>query len=183
MFFGYIREYKRLDLLLEAWPAVVEARPAARLVVAGDPVRLSRERRDELERWAERLGAVHRFGYVPFGDVRRYFAAADALVMPYRHISQSGVLYLALALGVPVVATRVGALPEMLRDGEDALLVPPESPADLPRALIRLLGDAGLREQLAAGGRRIAQEHSWPSIAEQTERTFLRLAAPQRDNT
>lgn len=175
LFFGYIREYKGLDLLFEAWPAVAAARPAARLLVAGDPVQLGAERRAELEGWAQRLGAVRDFGYVPFADVSRYFAAADVLVMPYRHISQSGVLYLALSLGVPVVATRVGALPEMLDEGDSALLVPPESPDELARTLIRVLGDADLRQRLARGGRRIAEAHSWPRIAEQTERAFERL--------
>ncbi len=175
LFFGYIREYKGLDLLLEAWEAVRDSRPGARLVVAGDPVRLAPERREELEAWAVRLGAVARFEYIPFSDVARYFAAADVLVMPYRHISQSGVLYLALSLGVPVVATRVGALPEMLRDGDSAVLVPLESPSALAEALIRVLGDPGLRDRLAEGGRRVAKEHSWPSIAERTERAFVRL--------
>lgn len=176
LFFGYIREYKGLDLLLEAWPTVEEARPGARLLVGGDPVRLDPARRQELESWATRLGAVLRFDYVPFSEVSRYFGAADLLVMPYRHISQSGVLYLALALGVPVVATRVGALPEVLQDGDSALLVPPESPAALAEALIRVLGDAELRERLAAGGRRVAEEHSWPAVAERTESAFDRLA-------
>lgn len=183
LFFGYIREYKGLDLLLDAWPAVTEARPAARLVVAGDPVQLPAERRVELEAWAERLGAKHRFGYIPFDDVSRYFTAADLLVMPYRHISQSGVLFLGLSLDLPVVATRVGALPEMLRDGDSALLVPPEAPAELARALIRGLGDPELRQHLARGGRRVAEAHSWPSIAEQTETAFVSLLDAQRDNT
>ncbi len=157
-------------------PAVAEARPAARLVVAGDPVRLGRERRGELESWAERLGAVHRFGYVPFADVGRYFAAADVLVMPYRHISQSGVLYLALSLGVPVVATRVGALPEMLRDGDSALLVPPESPGDLARALIRLLGDAGLRAA-ARPGRPAHRRRALLAVDSRADRARLRAAS------
>lgn len=177
LFFGYIREYKGLDVLLEAWPEVLAARPRARLVIAGDPVQLSADRREELAAWATRLSAIHRFAYIPFADVPGYFGAADVLVMPYRHISQSGVLYLALAMGVPVVATRVGALPEMLRDGDSALLVPSESPADLSAALCRALGDPALRERLAHGGRQIAAQHTWPAIAARTETAFARLTA------
>lgn len=183
LFFGYIREYKGLDILLEAWPAVAEAIPEARLLVAGDPGRLNESRRQELETWATRVGAVHRFQYIPFSEVRRYFEAADALAMPYRHISQSGVLYLALSLGVPVVATKVGALPEVLRDGESALLIPPESPEELSQALIRLLSDEGLRDRVRRGGRRVADEHSWPAIAVRTEEAFVKLAQAYRKNT
>ena len=176
LFFGYIREYKGLDVLLESWPAVTDARPAARLVVAGDPGRLSEARRGELRSWASRLGAVHRFEYIPFSEVARYFGAADVLAMPYRHISQSGVLYLALSMGVPVVATTVGALPEVLRHDDSALLVPPESPGELADALSRVLGDPELRSRLAQGGRRVAAEHSWPAIAARTESALGRFA-------
>jgi glycosyltransferase involved in cell wall biosynthesis len=175
LFFGYIREYKGLDVLLDAWPAVVRARPRARLVVAGDPVRLAPARRDELAARARSLGALIRFEYIPLDDVPWYLACADALVLPYRHISQSGVLLLALAAGLPVVATRVGGLPGMLEDGESALLVPPESPAALGAALVRVLGDAELRCRLSRGGRRVADAHAWPAIAARTEAAFLRL--------
>jgi glycosyltransferase involved in cell wall biosynthesis len=152
LFFGYIREYKGLDILLEAWPSVGEARPLSRLVVAGDAGRLKPERRRELESWADRVGALHRFDYIPFADVARYFAAADVAVMPYRHISQSGVL-------------------------DSALLVPPESPAELAEAIVRVLGDPYLGKRLSMGGRRVADKHSWPKIAEQTESAFARLVA------
>jgi glycosyltransferase involved in cell wall biosynthesis len=144
--------------------------------VAGDPVRLGSGRRRELETWARGLGAVCRFEYIPFADVPRYFGAADVLVMPYRHVSQSGVLYLALSLGLPVVATRVGGLAEVLSDGDSAVLVPPESPPALAEGLVRVLGDPELRARLVRGGRRVADEHSWSSIAEQTEAAFARLA-------
>ncbi|MCG8457241.1 MAG: glycosyltransferase family 4 protein, partial [Holophagales bacterium] len=172
LFFGYIREYKGLDVLLAAWEAVRAERPSSRLLIAGDPARLAPARRRELEAEAHRLGALCHFGYIPFADVERYFTAADVLVMPYRRISQSGVLYLALSLGVPVLATRVGALPEMLRDGESARLVPPEDPTRLAEALVEVLGDPELRTRLAEGGKAVAESHSWPVIAERTERAF-----------
>jgi glycosyltransferase involved in cell wall biosynthesis len=175
LFFGYIREYKGLDVLLEAWPRVVRELPDARLVIAGDAGRLPESRRRELLDRASRCGAICRFEYIPFSDVARYFRAADVLAMPYRRISQSGVLYLALSLGVPVVATNVGALPEVLRDGESALLVPPDSPPDLARALERSLKDVELRRRLAEGGRQVAESHSWPAIAARTEEAFARL--------
>ena len=95
--------------------------------------------------------------------------------MPYRNISQSGVLYLALALGVPVVASLVGGLPETLCNGENAVLVPPESPPELAEALIRVLQDPDLRARLAAGGKKVAKDHSWPRIASQTVRLFKEL--------
>jgi glycosyltransferase involved in cell wall biosynthesis len=179
LFFGYIREYKGLDVLLDAWPAVAAARPAARLVVAGDPARLDPARRQELEAAATRVGAIHRFAYIPFSEVARYFAAADALVLPYRHVSQSGVLFLALAMGLPVVATRVGALAEVLRDGDSALLVEPGSAPALSAAVTRVLADRDLRARLADGGRRIAAECSWPSIAARTEAAFETLLRRQ----
>jgi glycosyltransferase involved in cell wall biosynthesis len=172
LFFGYIREYKGLDVLLDAWPSVVALRPRARLVIAGDPGRLGPSRRTELEDRARRLGAVARFGYVPFEQVAPYFAAADLLVMPYRRVSQSGVLFLALATGLPVVATSVGGLPEVLRDGENALLVPPESPEALAGAVARALGAPALRDRLSRGGRELADRHSWTSIAERTEALY-----------
>ncbi len=182
LFFGYIREYKGLDVLLDAWPTVAGARPGARLVVAGDPVRLDAARRDALLAAATRVGAIHRFGYVPFSDVTVYFAAADVLVLPYRHVSQSGVLFLALAQGLPVVATRVGALPEVICDGDSGLLVPPDSPGALAQALVRLFGDSDLQRRLAAGGKAVAARHTWPAIAERTESAlaglFERVARP-----
>ncbi|REK08474.1 MAG: glycosyltransferase [Acidobacteria bacterium] len=176
LFFGYVREYKGLDVLLDAWPEVAARRPRARLVVAGDPVRLPPERRRELRARAEGLGAVVHLEYVPFERVESYFAAADVLVLPYRRVSQSGVLYLALALGLPVVASRIGAWSEMLADGENALLVEPQSPGEIADAVASVLADPALGQRLAAGGRALAAEHSWPRVAERTAELFAALA-------
>jgi glycosyltransferase involved in cell wall biosynthesis len=175
LFFGYIREYKGLDVLLDAWPSVVAARPRARLLVAGDPLNLPTERRVELESQLRAMGAIVHFSYIPFDHVVGYFQAADTLVMPYRKLSQSGVLFLGLSMGLPVVATAVGGLPETLTDGESALLVPPESAELLAHAVIRVLAEPVLRSRLEAGGLRVCAHHGWESIAVQTERAFFSL--------
>ena len=176
LFFGFIREYKGLDVLLEAWPDLSSARPRARLVVAGDPARMEAPRARELEARAAALGAVHHFRYIPFDAVGTYFAAADVLVLPYRTISQSGVLLLALSLGVPVIATRVGAFPEVIRDGENGMLVDPGSVPQLRSALLRILGDPDLRRRLAEAGKRTAKrDYSWGAIAGRTEQVFTDL--------
>jgi len=180
LFFGYLREYKGVDLLLEAWPRVLDQVPEARLVVAGDPVRLSPDQREGLRRQAEAVGAVHRFEYIPMDEVATHFAAADLLALPYRHISQSGVLYLAFALGVPVVASAVGAWPDMLDDGDNALLVEPGSVDELAAALARALADPALRRRLAEGGRALSEAHAWPKVAERTEEAFRALMAQSR---
>lgn len=177
LFFGYLREYKGLDVLLDAWPGIERKVPGARLVIAGDPVRLGDGRREALRAQAESVGAVHRFEYIPLEEVAGYFAAADVLALPYRHISQSGVLYLALSLGVPVVASAVGAWPEMLADGENALLVESGSASSLANALARVLGDPALRARLREGGQALAEAHSWPRVAARTEASFRRLLA------
>jgi len=174
LFFGYVREYKGWTCCSTPGPRCGRRgrgrgwwSPATRC--ASPPLAA------RLEEQAKHLGAVCRLEFIPFSDVARHFAAADVLALPYRHVSQSGVLYLALALGLPVVATRVGALPELLRDGESALLVPPESPRDLAagaRPAPRRRRPAGAPR---ASGLRLAQEHSWPAIAERTEAAFARL--------
>jgi len=181
LFFGFIREYKGLDILLDAWPAVLAACPEARLVVAGDPARLADAERERLEAQAKSLGAVTELGYIPFDRVPEFFVLADVLVLPYRRISQSGVLFLSFAQGVPVVATRVGAFPEVIRDGENGILVAPERPAELAEALARVLADAPLRARLAEAGARTARElFSWETIAGRTLSLFGRLVGAAR---
>ena len=170
LFFGYIREYKGLDLLLDAWPRVQARRPRARLVVAGDPVNLSPERRHALETQADGVGRrVSSRPTFRSATCRATSRRPTLWWMPYRRISQSGVLFAALSLGVPVVATRVGALPEVIEDGVSGRLVPPEAVDDLADGIADVLGDAALRARLAEGGREVARRHAWPAIAERTE--------------
>jgi len=170
VFFGYVRHYKGLDTLLEAWPAVRRQRPAT-LVVAGEFYEDAAPFREQVAR----LNAGATPGAAPVRLLDRYladdevealFKAADVVVLPYRSATQSGVTHVAYALGKPVITTDVGGLAETVRPGETGLVVPPENPEALAGAIVRFFAE-GLGPRLAAGVEAIRQAHSWEALADQ----------------
>jgi glycosyltransferase involved in cell wall biosynthesis len=121
LIFGRIAPYKGVETLLEA---LADLEDDFVLVVAGAPVSQAYRRRleDLIKDHPRRANIVCRFEFVENADIATYFRAADALVMPYRHIDQSGVLFLAFRFGLPVVAFDVGALREYIQDGIGVLV-------------------------------------------------------------
>jgi glycosyltransferase involved in cell wall biosynthesis len=100
---------------------------------------------------------------------------ADLVVLPYRNIEQSGVLYTALAFGRPLVLSAVGGFPEVAERGA-ARLVPPEDPAALASALDELIADPAARERLAtAAAHEAATTYSWDRIGEATAALYREL--------
>jgi glycosyltransferase involved in cell wall biosynthesis len=122
-------------------------------------------------------GQVEVAGFVP--DLPAVLAALDvALYVPLESDGMSRVLFEALAAGRPLVASRVGVVPEALVDGEHALLVHAGDAADLAGALARLVGDPALRARLGAAGRRlVVDRYSGEKLAEALEAHYARLAA------
>lgn len=146
VFFGRIRTYKGLDLLRDAWRLLRAMHPHATLRVLGE---------GDVEACAPGLeglpGVTVERRWVPDAEMAAEIASARALVLPYREASQSGVVPIALALGVPVVATAVGGLAEQVADERTGLVVSLE-PDALARAMGRML-DSKLRTRLATAAR------------------------------
>ncbi|MBL8842582.1 MAG: glycosyltransferase family 4 protein [Planctomycetes bacterium] len=176
LFFGYLHPEKGLEDLLEALPALLHAVPSTRLVIAGaaeQPVAPLQQRAAEL-RVADAID--WRIGYVAADAVAPLFAGATGVVLPYREASQSGVLFLAGAHARPLVATRVGALPEAIEHGRTGWLVPPRDPAALGKALSELLSDLLRAEKMGKEhALRCRTEGAWPAIAERTLALYARL--------
>jgi glycosyltransferase involved in cell wall biosynthesis len=108
-------------------------------------------------------------------EIPAFFRRADLVVLPYREIDQSGVLFTALAFGKPLLLSAVGGFPELAATGA-AELVPPGDPAALHTALSRLLADPAARERLAAAARTAAAgPYSWDAIAAQHLALYERL--------
>lgn len=157
LFFGIVRPYKGLDVLLRA----LAAGPAeAKLTVAGE----FWGGLDETRALVASLGLADRVelrpGYVPAAEVPELFRTADALVLPYRSATASQNVWMAFEHGVPVVATRVGAFAAQVRDGEDGLLCEPDDVASLAQALTRLYA-RGEAERLRKGVIRPDHEPVW----------------------
>jgi glycosyltransferase involved in cell wall biosynthesis len=176
LFFGGLSRYKGLDLLLDAFAQVRERHPSARLLVAGPVVDVDV---DQLRRRADAIGGVDlRPGYVPVEQVAALVTSARLVVTPYLRANVSGVAHLAHTLGRPVVATDVGDLGEVVRDGETGLLVPAADPGRLAEAMERLLADAGLATRLGAQGRaRLGEASSWRHVAERVTAVYQDLLA------
>lgn len=167
---------KGLDLLLQALPPLSAAHPHLRLFLLGDgPLRPA------LETQARALGLESRVrfcGNLP--DIRPYLQAFDLLVLPSRREGLGLVLMEAMAAGIPVVAARVGGIPELVGHGQQGWLVPPEDPVALSEAIAHLLADPQLRGALAQGGReRASREFGLGTMVDQVEGLYHRLLTRQ----
>ncbi len=171
--FGLMRPYKGIDLLLEAWRGLT----GAELWIAGMP------RMDIAPLQAAAPPGVR---FVPrfIGDqeLGAFFARADLVVLPYRSIDQSGVLFTALAFGKPLLLSDVGGFPEIGAHGA-ARIFPAGEERELRQALQALLADPAALAQLAMGSRAAASgPYSWDAIARTTIALYERLLqeAPSR---
>ncbi len=178
LFFGNVRVYKGLDTLLQA-VARLPQDFEYRLVVAGEffidprPIR----------RLARRLGVDGRISwigrYIPNPEVPRLFRQADLVVLPYKAASQSGIVPLAYHFDVPVVATDVGGLSEVVLPGRTGYLTPPEDPQALADAIVRYFQEGegeDFRQQIRAFRRQL----SWEAVVDKILAVCGEIRTPGR---
>jgi glycosyltransferase involved in cell wall biosynthesis len=169
--FGLMRPYKGIDLLLEAWRGI----EGAELWIAGAP---------RMDLSALSAGAPPGVRFVPrfIGDdeLPAYFRRADLVVLPYREIDQSGVLFTALAFGKPLLLSDVGGFPEIAATGA-ARTFPAGDAVALRVALRELLADEHARSALAGRARELATgEYSWRAVARRTLELYESLLGEAR---
>lgn len=169
LFFGFVRRYKGLDTLLRALPAMRAALdPPPRLLVLGEFY----EGREETQALVRELGLEAAVtivdDYVADEKVGRYFSAVDAVVLPYKSATQSGIVQIAYQLERPVICTDVGGLAEVVRDGETGFVVPPNDPAALAAAVVRYRRD-GCEAEFMERIRLEKPKYSWSRMTEAIE--------------
>jgi glycosyltransferase involved in cell wall biosynthesis len=167
-----LRAAKAYPVLLQAATRVVAAEPRARFVSMGQgPLA------EEMATLRDELGLAERFRFLGFTpDPTRLMAGLDVLVLSSDVEGAPVSVMEAKALGLPVVATRVGGLPDMVDDGVDGLLVPRRDPDALARALLRVLGDDGLRASMAAASAASAVRYDASVAIGREDARYLELA-------
>ena len=161
LFFGTVRPYKGLDVLLRAMVSV----PELRLVVAGDIWSGVSGLRDQIAELGLLDRVMLRPSYVAGSEIAGLFRDVDALVLPYRAGTASQNVLLAHAMGVPVIATRAGTLGSQVNDGIDGVLAEPDDVEDLAAALKRFYTQ-GTPLKLRAGVPAVDTESSWNGYIE-----------------
>lgn len=169
LFFGFIRNYKGLDLLLQAMN-YLKHRPDIKLLVAGEFYE-DRKLYDDIIAQTDLAGQlILRIGFIADSEVKYYLSAADFVIQPYRNATQSGVTPLAYHFEKPMLVTNVGGLPDLVPDGKVGLIAEP-NPADIASHILKLyeLGEDHFLPHL----RTEKKKYSWPVLVN----TIKNLAA------
>ncbi|MFY9644134.1 MAG: glycosyltransferase family 4 protein [Terriglobales bacterium] len=181
LFFGSIRPYKGVEYLLQALERVAPAEKDLRLIVAGEPMGPA----FYVEKVRTMIAAsrspgkiIERMEFIPDDETEVYFKAADVLVLPYTEIFQSGVLFLAYAFGLPVIAADVGSLKEDIVEGKTGMVCRPRDPGDLASTIERYFA-TDLFRNLSTRRQEIKDHaqtwHSWTTAGEITSNLYRDL--------
>ena len=167
LFFGYVRSYKGLHVMIDAMKEVKKSL-SVKLLVVGEFYE-----DEEKYRWHISDAQVRDVidvvsDYVPNEKVGEYFSAADAVILPYLSATQSGIAQIAYNFDRPVIATAVGGLAEVVVDGVSGLIVPPNDPAKLADAIKKFYSE-NLEEKLSAGAACEKKKYSWDNMVEAIE--------------
>jgi len=181
LFFGSISPYKGLEYLVQAFASVAKECASYRLIIAGKPKRQDgywNRVKEAIVCSGVQDRIIQRIGYVPDEETEVYFKAADVLALPYTHVFQSGVLFLAYNFGLPAIAADVGSLREEIIQGETGLSFKTADEVDLAN-VIRLYFSSGLYtnpESRRETIRKFASDrYSWSKIAAVIADVYSRL--------
>jgi len=183
LFFGAIRPSKGLEYLVRAFLLLAAKNPSYRLIIAGFPKEGSEQYMHKIQRKISdspaRRQILQRIDFIPDEETELYFKGADVLALPYTHIFQSGVLFLAYSFGLPVVASDVGSFREDVVESKTGFVCKPCDPADLARVL-EVYFESDLFKTLDRQRIEIRNyacaKHSWNVVATITRNVYAKVS-------
>ncbi len=174
LFVGRLEKRKGLDYLLKAYKRVRQRTSNCRLIIVGPGTRLRKKYEKQVKH--NDLKDVIFAGYVSYDELPRYYKTADIFCAPATGRESFGIVLLeAMALGKPIVASDIEGYASVVTHGTEGLLVPPKNEKKLAQALLSLLEDKSLRQQIGDKGRLKVREYSWERIATRVLNYYLRI--------
>lgn len=172
LFVGRLEKRKGLNYLLKAYERIRLEVPRSRLIIVGPGTMLRHKYEKQVRQ--NRLDDVIFIGYVPYEELPRYYKTADIFCSPATGRESFGIVLLeAMAVGRPVIASNIEGYASVVTNGVDGLLVPPKDETALARALVSLMTDQSLRQEIAARGRAKALEYGWEQITQKVLRYYV----------
>lgn len=162
LFFGFIRDYKGLDLLLQALSESDVLKLKIKLIIAGEYYTDPKPYRDLIKQLNLENSVIERTNFIPNNEVSSYFCAADLVVQPYKTATQSGVTQIAYHFNKPMIVTNVGGLPEMIPNGKVGYVVNTDS-GSIAEALINFY-KLNKEEEFSKNASEEKKKYSWNSM-------------------
>lgn len=170
LFFGYIRPYKGLDILIDAMPEILK-KVKVKLVAVGEAYEDELKYRNHIEKLGLSENVILNTDYVPNNEVGKFFSAADVVVLPYKSATQSGIVQIAYNFNKPVIATDVGGLSEVVINEKTGFIVEPNSPKKLAEAVIRFY-EENKESIFVENVIQEKQKYSWDRMVESIEKLY-----------
>lgn len=169
LFYGYLKPYKGLDMLKEAFLGVKKTTDNFYLIIAGagsDP---------NIDFFKSQTNCMVMNRFLTDGEMMQLNDIADVVLLPYKSASQSGIVPVSFMFGNPVIATNVGAMPEYIKNGENGIIVPKNDAIAFSYAMLKLLNDEPLLEHLRQGAKEFGHgdRFDWKNIAKETLKFYF----------
>ena len=182
LFVGRLEKRKGANYLLKAYQRVKEEIPNSRLLIVGPGTRLRKKYEKQVRR--NRLKDVVFVGHAAYDELPRYYKTADIFCAPATGSESFGIILLeAMAIGKPIVASNIDGYARLVSNGVEGLLVPPRDEKMLAEALISLMNDEPLRQQMGARGQIKAREYDWKLLAQRVLDYYISVLnkSPQKE--
>ena len=172
LFVGNLILYKGPNVLIRAIPKIVKKVPNTLFIFVGKG-----KMRNELEKLANKLGIRNHVRFTGFVEECLkpfYYKSADIFCLPSVMSTESfGIVNLeAMACGIPIVASRIGGVPDVIKDGENGLLVPPKYVNSLASSIIYLLENEGVRRKMGKNAKEIVKNFTWNKVAKMVRKLY-----------
>jgi glycosyltransferase involved in cell wall biosynthesis len=165
LFFGFIRDYKGLDVLFETM-AQLKGKLDVKLIVAGEFYSNEEKYKDLINKLQIKDSLYLFTDFIPTNEVKYYFCAADAVILPYKDATQSGIVQIAMNFKKPVIATNVGGLEEVVLDTKTGFIVEKQRPEKIAEAIMKFYSSEDLEKEFQKNIEGEVDKYSWRKFAE-----------------